>query len=226
MKSNFDKSLSAVLVHEGGYVNHPRDPGGATNKGVTQAVYDGYRSRRGLERQTVKMISNGEVGDIYKYQYWDAVRGDELPSGVDYCVFDFAVNSGVSRAAKYLQAAVGVKQDGKIGFATLDAVNTASASGTITAICDARIAFLKNLGTWDTFGRGWAARVAGVRKLALSMATGDQSKPVEAQTPQPAPIPAPGKVDAPTPVSEPTKEPKGILFALLALLKAIFSRKV
>jgi len=169
MKNNFDKALAYVLEHEGGYVNHPRDPGGATNKGVTQAVYDGYRKMRGRGLQSVKFISDEEVQAIYKFQYWDAVRGDLLPAGVDYAVFDFAVNSGVGRASKYLQAVVGTAQDGIIGARTVAAITNPAA--TINALCDRRMGFLRNLRTFLTFGRGWTRRVQGVRAHALEMAS-------------------------------------------------------
>ena len=100
MKENFDLALRALLKLEGGYVNHPADPGGATNKGVTQAVYDDWRAARGLMKQSVRLIAPPEVSAIYRKQYWDAVSGDKLPSGLDYAVFDFAVNSGVNISAR------------------------------------------------------------------------------------------------------------------------------
>jgi lysozyme family protein len=163
MRDNFPAALTAVLVHEGGYVNHPRDPGGATNKGVTQRVYDDWRVNRGLAPRSVQHIQQAEVAEIYRKQYWDACRCDDLPTGVDYCVFDFAVNSGVNRAARYLQRAVGVLEDGKIGPVTIAAVKAKCASDTINGICDARLAFLKSLGTFPTFGKGWSRRVSDVR---------------------------------------------------------------
>lgn len=169
MNNNFEKSLALVLEHEGLYVNHPKDPGGATMKGVTQAVYDAYRKVRGRGQQSVKFISDEELRAIYKFQYWDKVQGDWLPSGLDYAVFDFAVNSGVSRAAKYLQAVVGVAQDGQIGARTLAAIQSPVA--TINALLDRRMGFLRNLKTFLTFGKGWTRRVQGVRAHALDMAT-------------------------------------------------------
>lgn len=177
MQRNFEKALALVLEHEGGYVNHPRDPGGATNKGVTQAVYDAYRKVRGRGPQSVKYIAPAEVLAIYKFQYWDRVQGDFLPDGVDYAVFDFAVNSGVSRASKYLQAVVGVAQDGQIGARTLASIG--SPARVINALCDRRTGFLRQLATFATFGRGWTKRVEGedpkridgVREIALDMAT-------------------------------------------------------
>lgn len=170
MRASFSAALAALLVNEGGYVNHPRDPGGATNKGVTQTVYNDWRVASGLPERSVKDISDAEIMAVYKHRYWDKVRGDELPAGVDYCVFDFAVNSGVSRAARYLQEAAGVEQDGQIGAKTLAAVNAASPTRLIDTICDARLTFLKRLSTFDTFGRGWSRRVEDVRAHAKAMA--------------------------------------------------------
>lgn len=167
MKNNFEKALALVLEHEGGYVNHPKDPGGATMKGVTQAVYNAYRKLNGRGLLSVKYISDEELRAIYKFQYWDKVQGDFLPVGVDYAVFDFAVNSGVSRAAKYLQAVLGVAQDGQIGAKTLAAIT--SPANTINALCDRRVGFLRNLKTFLTFGKGWTRRVQGVRAHALEM---------------------------------------------------------
>lgn len=168
--SRFDRALAAVLVHEGGYVNHPKDPGGATNQGVTQAVYDDWRVRKGLPKRSVREIDSAEVSAIYRRDYWNRVKADDLPPGVDYAVFDLAVNSGVNRAARFLQAVVGVSQDGTIGPATIAAVKSMSAREVITDLLDKRLAFLRRLNTWPTFGEGWAARCAGVRKLAMEMA--------------------------------------------------------
>lgn len=169
MNNNFEKALALVLVHEGGFVNDPHDRGGATNRGVTQAVYDAYRKMRGRGQQSVKFITDEEVRAIYKFQYWDKVQGDWLPSGLDYAVFDFAVNSGVSRAAKYLQAVVGVAQDGQIGARTLGAITSPTAA--IIALCDRRIGFLRNLDKFWRYGKGWTRRVVDVRAHALDMAT-------------------------------------------------------
>lgn len=169
MRANFDKALAAVLAHEGGYVNHPRDPGGATNKGVTQAVYDDWRVAHKLQTQSVKEITTAEVMAIYKHRYWDKVKGDDLPAGVDYAAFDFAVNSGVYRAARYLQEAVGVAPDGQIGPVSLAAIRAEPAQDLVAKLCDARMAFLKRLATFDTFGRGWSRRVEDVRCKARAM---------------------------------------------------------
>ena len=169
---NFDRCLELVLKHEGGFVNHPRDPGGATNQGVTQAVYDAFRRKRSLATQTVRRILPAEVRAIYRAQYWDAVRGDDLPAGVDYCAFDFAVNSGVSRSAKFLQRAAGVTDDGRVGPATVAAVRGRDAGDLVSDVCTARLAFLRRLPHWPTFGKGWQRRVDDVRAFAMSMAGG------------------------------------------------------
>lgn len=166
----YSQCIPLVLKHEGGYVNHPADPGGATNKGVRQKTYDGWRDRQGLPRQSVRNIADDEVQAIYRRDYWDAVRGDDLPAGVDYAVFDFAVNSGINRASRYLQDVVRVAADGRIGPATLAAVKAMEARDVVNRLCDARMAFLRGLNTFPTFGKGWTARVDEVRVKALGWA--------------------------------------------------------
>lgn len=168
MKDTFQRALALLLKHEGGFVNHVADPGGATNKGITLAVYREVYGK-GKTVDDLKRITDDQVAHIYRTRYWAKVRGDDLPSGVDYAVFDFAVNSGPARAAKYLQAVVGVAQDGVIGPQTLAAVKAASASAVIDKLCDKRLAFLQGLKTWSTFGKGWGRRVEDVRSAAKSM---------------------------------------------------------
>lgn len=165
----FAVCLPLVLKHEGGFVDHPRDPGGATNKGITQKTYDSWRDRKGQPRQSVRSITSDEVAAIYRRDYWDAIKGDDLPAGIDYCVFDFAVNSGIDRASRYLQRAVGAGEDGSIGPATLAKVKATDPARVINTICDQRMAFLRGLKTFPTFGKGWTARVADVRDRALEM---------------------------------------------------------
>jgi len=165
MKENYPQALKQVLKYEGGYVDHPKDPGGPTNKGVTQAVYDNWRRSQKLPTQSVRAIADSEVAAIYKNLYWDRVSGDNLPDGVDFAVFDFAVNSGVSRAAKYLQAVVGVTQDGVVGPATIQATKTYVAM----TVTNKRLAFMQSLSIWSTFGKGWSARIADVKAQILSL---------------------------------------------------------
>lgn len=171
-KENYDRLLALVLKHEGGFVHHAKDPGGATNFGVTQAVYNAYRRGRKQAIQSVRHIAMPEIKDIYRRQYWDAVRGDDLPDGVDYTIFDFAVNSGVSRSAQFLQRAVGASADGRIGPATLGAVRARKPGDVISDVNTARLAFLRGLRHWPTFGKGWRRRVDDVLRISMQMAGG------------------------------------------------------
>lgn len=170
--SSFDAALARVLRHEGGYSNHPADPGGPTNKGIIQRVYDADRKRRGVPVRSVRDLEEGELRAIYRRQYWEAVRADELPVGLDYAVFDAAVNSGPPQAAKWLQRALGLAADGQVGAVTLEAAARADAPLVIADLCDRRLAMLRGLRTWPVFGRGWAARVADVRRDAIDLARG------------------------------------------------------
>jgi lysozyme family protein len=168
MRENYPTALAAVLRYEGGYSNHPADPGGATMKGVTQATYDAWRSKHGLSHQSVRSISQDEIEQIYRRDYWDRIHGDTLPSGLDLCVFDFAVNSGPSRAIRALQKVLGVRVDGVIGPQTLAAANAHPKS--CGELCDTRLSFMRGLKTWPVFGKGWGDRVADVKKKGLTLA--------------------------------------------------------
>ncbi|TWH28919.1 glycoside hydrolase family 108 protein [Aminobacter sp. J15] len=173
MDRNFQRALPLVLKHEGGFVNHPADPGGATNKGVTLASFRAYVKPNGTV-DDLKAITDAQVATVYYRHYWSAVNAQALPSGIDYAVFDFAVNSGPARAAKYLQAVLGVAQDGRVGPQTIAAAEKANARDVIDALCDNRLAFLKRIKNngklmWETFGKGWSRRVEDVRKTAQLM---------------------------------------------------------
>ena len=162
----FEEALEHVLKHEGGFVNHPKDPGGITNLGVTKKVWDEWIGRESSEDE-MRNLKPEDVAPLYKKMYWDRVKGDDLPSGVNYCVFDASVNSGTGRAAKWLQEAVGAVADGAIGAKTLAKVAAHDADSLVNAYCDVRLNFLKSLKTFDTFGKGWSRRVEGVRQTAL-----------------------------------------------------------
>lgn len=170
MKSTFPRAMSCLSVSEGGYVNNPKDPGRGTNKGVTQATYDAYRTKKHVARRDVRLITDTEVADIYRTLYADPIRYDDLPAGVDYATFDAAVNSGVSRGAKWLQASLGVTSDGKVGDGSVAAAAKADAIKTVKTICSKRMSFLRGLGTFGTFGKGWTSRVAQVEAECVSMA--------------------------------------------------------
>lgn len=169
MDKNFASSLKAVLVHEGGWSDHPADPGGATMKGVTLANFRRF-VKPNATKADLRRITDEQIAVVYRRHYWDAVLGAELPSGVDYAVFDFAVNSGPSRAIKYLQRVVGTNVDGRVGPKTLAAVKAMGAKTVVTRLCDDRLAFLKRLRTWPVFGAGWGRRVAEVRRHSLALA--------------------------------------------------------
>ena len=167
MNANFPKALAAVLVHEGGYVNNPKDPGGMTNLGCTKTVWEEHCGHP-VDEKAMRALTPADVGPLYRQKYWDKVKGDDLPSGVDYVVFDAAINSGPGRAAKWLQACVGVEVDGGIGPKTLAAVRAFSPKHLIEDYSKRRLSFLMDLPTWDTFGRGWSRRVGEVESSALT----------------------------------------------------------
>jgi len=170
MKDNFDACLTLLLAHEGGFVNHPQDPGGMTNLGVTARVWEEWLGRPVSEKE-MRNLTPTMVAPLYKRKYWDACRADELVSGVDYVVFDVAVNSGTGRAIKILQGCVGATPDGGFGPITMALVKKAShePNKIIELYCAKRLEFLQSLRTFETFGKGWSRRVAEVKEKALKM---------------------------------------------------------
>lgn len=168
MIENFDAALAAVLNHEGGFVNHPADPGGMTNLGCTKQVWEAWCGRQ-VDEKDMRELTKGDVAPLYKQKYWDKIQGDYLPAGVDYVVFDCAINSGPGRAAKFLQQVVGATQDGVIGPGTLKAVAAIPAGELIERYSAVRLGFLQGLATWETFGKGWGRRVEEVKHSALKM---------------------------------------------------------
>jgi len=150
---NFAKALAFVLKSEGGWTNDPHDPGGQTMWGIIQTEYDAYLKRHGLPHTSVHNITVAQRDEIYRKEYWDVMGCDGLPSGVDYCVFDAAVNSGPGRARQWQ------KESGS--------------PVSIERFCDLRLAFLKALRTWRYFGGGWGTRVEFVRRNAAAMASGE-----------------------------------------------------
>ncbi len=169
MRQNFTEALDHVLENEGGYVDHPRDPGGATNMGITQATLSRWR-KRVVSKSDVKTLSRREAGEIYRANFWNAVRADELPAGIDYCVFDAAVHSGPQRAIRWLQTELRVRVDGLIGPLTLKAAHASDRTALIRAFCRRRLRFMQGLRTWATFGRGWSRRMTTVQTSALALA--------------------------------------------------------
>lgn len=178
-RKNYDACLAHVLKWEGGYVDHPKDPGGATNHGITHKTLASFRGKP-VNKADVKALTMKEAGRIYRLRYWNKVSGDDLPQGLDLVAFDPAVNSGPSRGAKWLQTALGVATDGKIGKQTLAAaINAPDAVVVVQRACAARMGFLRKLRTWSTFGRGWARRVADTEAEAVAMASQSPKRVME-----------------------------------------------
>jgi len=168
MKSNYDKCLKTILHHEGGYVNHPKDPGGEPNLGVTKRVYQEHGGTKDMKDLLVE-----DVAPIYKKGYWDKMKGDDLPGGLDLCVFDFGVNAGPGRAAKFLQSMIGTTVDGGIGPNTLakveEYVRENGEHETVKKYQEMRQKYYEQLSTFATFGKGWTRRVEETTKLALDI---------------------------------------------------------
>lgn len=157
---NFDTAVAKVLGHEGGYVDHPADPGGKTRFGITEEV-----ARRIGYKGDMRELPLDLAKQIYRRDYWNAMRADELPAGIRYVVFDAAVNSGVRQATLWLQRALGVADDGIIGPITLRAANAQNADALKTRLLAQRLRFMTNLTNWPAFGRGWARRVADLMEV-------------------------------------------------------------
>ena len=168
MKDNFDECLKMLLHHEGGYVWHEEDPGGETNLGVTKKVYQEWGGTKDMKDLTVE-----DVAPIYKKNYWDRCKCDDLESGVDWVVFDWAVNSGTGRAAKAIQKICGAAQDGAIGPKTLALIGTQNTQYVIEEFGKIRQDFYESLKTFDTFGKGWTRRNKETTEKALEMIEDD-----------------------------------------------------
>lgn len=171
--AEFSKVLSHVLKEEGGYVNHPLDPGGMTNKGITRRTYEKFLNRPVSESE-MKNLTDEQAGEVYKEFYWKPIKGDQLPSGIDLAVMDFAVNSGVKTAVQYLQQhyLIAEKTDGILGSKTLTkilAIPHEDREDFIVDYCEFRQSFLEDLPTFRTFGRGWTRRISRVRDESIKL---------------------------------------------------------
>ena len=168
MKVNYDKCLETILHHEGGYVNHPKDPGGETNLGVTKRVYQEHGGTKDMKDLLVE-----DVAPIYKKGYWDKMKCDDIPSGLDLCLFDFGVNAGPGRAAKFLQQMIGTVVDGGIGPNTLakleEYIRENGEHEAVKKYQEMRQKYYESLSTFATFGKGWTRRVEETTKLALDL---------------------------------------------------------
>ena len=181
MRSNFPPSLDRALVHEGGFVDNKKDPGGATNKGITigtlRQLHIDVDGDGDSDISDLKSLRREDVEKVYKTFYWDAVRADLLPSGLDYAVFDFAINSGPARAAMKLQSIIGVDMDGDIGPRSIAAIAKCDPLALITSYAERRLSFMRQTRhpkthelLWPVFGRGWQRRVDEVTEIARAMA--------------------------------------------------------
>jgi len=220
--------IPRILKHEGGFVNHPRDPGGATNRGVTI----GTLKRLGIDVDgdgdsdltDLRNLRESDAVRVFKLFYADKVQADLLPIGLDYAMTDFAVNSGPSRAVKHLQRILGVDQDGDLGPKTLARVAECSPTALITSLSESRMRFLRGLDAWGDFGKGWTARVEDVRRVALADAAAQ--KPAAPISPDSSPILLPDHVSE-TPKIEhdaPIMSAKSPWAALLAFIASLFRK--
>jgi lysozyme family protein len=190
MRQNFDDCLALTLRAEGGFTDRADDPGGATNMGITRATLAGVRGHA-VSKADVRALTRAEAAQIYRTIYWSAVRGDELPSGVDAVVFDHAVNSGPKAAVRALQGALGFQQDGVMSRRCLRASQAADPAALVGVLCTARMNFLKRLSTWLVFRRGWTARMETLERAALALC-------VAARDPEPAATQDPSRAAAQT----------------------------
>jgi lysozyme family protein len=168
--SRFEKAVEHVLKHEGGFVQHPRDPGGATKFGITRETLSRAR-KRAASITDIRRLSRKEAIVIYRQFFWDALRAEELPLGLDLAVFDLAVSSGPIRAVKMLQNVLGVEADAILGPVTLRAAHESDVPEAIRRLTKARLGFLGRLATWPVFGLGWRRRVIAVEQEALRLAS-------------------------------------------------------
>ena len=168
MTENFDHSLDLVLKSEGGFVNNPKDPGGMTNLGVTASTWANFKGRNTNEKE-MRSLTRDDVAPLYEKKYWDACKCDDLPSCVDYLVFDFAVNSGPGRSVKTLQRALGLPEDGAVGPVTIQTIDVMDKTELIARFSDAKKQFYESLPTFATFGNGWLKRVDEARVNASNM---------------------------------------------------------
>ena len=168
-QERFDRCLAEVLRLEGGYVDDPRDPGGATRFGVTRAVL-GEALGRAASAEEVAALTEAQAADIYQRRFWAPMRCAELPAGLDLVVFDTAVNMGPGTAARLLQAAVGTEADGVVGPKTIARAVSALAADAIRAASELRRRRYRTLAGFAVFGRGWLRRTDTVEALALAWA--------------------------------------------------------
>ena len=171
MNGNFERCLALVLKSEGGYVNNLADPGGMTNLGVTKNTYEAWVNRT-VDETEMRSLTPDDVAPLYEHNYWNRVAGNELPVGVDYCVFDAAVNLGPSQAIKLIQRALNVVDDGILGEKTLAASHQRDAAELIEQFSEEHLQLMQTKKTWATFAKGFQNRIDFVKETALQMVLG------------------------------------------------------
>jgi lysozyme family protein len=170
MKSTYEQAITQVFKDEGEYTNESTDPGGPTNWGIT--IHDARQYwKSDATAEDVRDMPKSVAEDIYEKHYAIPIHYDDLPAGVDYAVFDYGINSGIHKSVITLQSLVGVTQDGVVGPNTLTATASHNSIDLIHRIYDERIAFLKTLHTWETYGHGWTNRCNNGRNLAIALAS-------------------------------------------------------
>lgn len=216
MIENQEQVLKWLGLSEGGEVNDPRDPGGHTNHGVTQGALNDYREGLGLGFMSVSHLTKSDADEIFVANYFRPIWFDQLPSGLDYAMGDFSVNSGASRPIKTLQKIVGVKVDGHLGVNTMAAISRFPAEDLVVKLCNARLAFMKRLSIWPTYKNGWTTRVMGNELGVQSGDIGVIDRGVRMATGRTS-IPAPTEA-----VAGKAVETGGLLAVVLAILRSIF----
>jgi lysozyme family protein len=226
MKDNLSRCLDLIGVSEAGYSDHPDDPGGPTNHGITQRTLAAWR-KQPVMADDVKALTVAEARDILASQYATPIRFDDLPSGLDYCVLDCAVNSGPDRAGRLLQQTLGMTGqdvDGIIGLHTIAALKadaTSHVSELISDYCSTRLNFMQSLSNWSTFGKGWTRRVQGVEADATKMAAGmTPASPAMPVLPVPAEDAGQAKATGPVKITA-TKSGKAALFNIASTVAAV-----
>ena len=200
MSGNFEAALAMIMALEGGFSNHPSDPGGATKFGIThRALSDWYGHKVSVE--TVRDLTKAVAGEIYRAKYWNAARCEDLPSGVDLAVFDCAVNQGIARATRFLQMACGAKIDGFIGPETLDKSNAKPTEDLLAEFFALRMRAYGNLTSlFKTFGLGWSRRLISVHQESINLLHNpNHNHPRTTREPQKNPNPSPNHNQHPSP---------------------------
>lgn len=170
--NNFQPCLALVLRHEGGFSHHPRDPGGMTNLGVTKAVYEEWIGHP-VSEAIMRKLTPSLVAPLYRKKYWDTMKCDGIPRGLDLCIFDFGVNAGPNRSIRYLQRMIGTKEDGIFGVNSFRELANQTVEYGVEALIsrfqESRRNYYKKLPTFGTFGRGWLRRVDEISLSAKAM---------------------------------------------------------